>query len=305
VKAGDLIVGNTYNNASGTAIVNNLSANDIFSFSVKTTAGTVSSGNVTLSATTSWQDVVDQINQTAAVNTYIKAEFDSNTGQLKISSLSDAVQNVKTTVTAGATVATRTFDIGLGDPTGKLDQPATFVNAQLVEKSITFNSSTQALDQYANDFNTVRSQIDALVKDASYRGVNLLNGDNLTTFFNEDNTNKLVTSGKTFTADGLGLVKANFSSASSIDNFQSLTKAALTTVRSFGSSLSNNLSIIQTRQDFTKETVNTLKAGASELTDADLNEEGATLLALQTAQQLGVTALSLASQSQQSVLRLF
>ena len=84
-----------------------------------------------------------------------------------------------------------------------------------------------------------------------------------------------------------------------------LTRDALNEVRSFGASLANNLSIIQTRQTFTQETINTLKAGASALTDADLNEEGATLLALQTAQQLGVTSLSLASQSQQSVLRLF
>jgi flagellin-like hook-associated protein FlgL len=81
--------------------------------------------------------------------------------------------------------------------------------------------------------------------------------------------------------------------------------AALGEVRSFGSSLSNNLSIIQTRRDFTEQTINTLRAGASDLTDANLNEEGANLLALQTSQQLGVTSLSLASQSQQSVLRLF
>ncbi len=305
VKAGDLLVGATYNNASGTAILSTLQANDTINFSVKTSSGTVTSGAVTLAATTSFQDVIDQVNQTAAVNGYIKAEFDSTTGQLKITSLSDAVQNVKLTFTAAATAFNRTFNLGLGDPTGLLDVPATAGSAQLIEKSIAFNSSTQALDQYASDFNTVRTQINDLVQDAEYRGVNLLNGDNLTTFFNEDNTNKLVTYGKTFTADGLGLVKANFSSSSAVETFSGLTKAALNTVRSFGSSLANNLSIIQARQTFTQETINTLKAGAGQLTDADSNEEGANLLALQTRQQLGVTALSLAAQSQQSVLRLF
>lgn len=76
-------------------------------------------------------------------------------------------------------------------------------------------------------------------------------------------------------------------------------------VRGFGSTLANNLSIIQTRRDFTQNTINTLRAGADDLTVADQNEEGANLLALQTRQQLGVTSLSLAAQSQQSVLRLF
>jgi flagellin-like hook-associated protein FlgL len=76
-------------------------------------------------------------------------------------------------------------------------------------------------------------------------------------------------------------------------------------VRSFGSTLANNLSIIQARRDFTESTINTLQAGADDLTVADQNEEGANLLALQTRQTLGVTSLSLASQSQQAVLRLF
>ncbi|MGE3525676.1 MAG: flagellin, partial [Gemmatimonadales bacterium] len=45
--------------------------------------------------------------------------------------------------------------------------------------------------------------------------------------------------------------------------------------------------------------------GADKLTAADQNEEGANMLALQTRQQLGIVALSLTSQSQQSILRLF
>jgi flagellin-like hook-associated protein FlgL len=76
-------------------------------------------------------------------------------------------------------------------------------------------------------------------------------------------------------------------------------------VRNFGSTLANDLSIIQTRQDFTKETINNLQEGSDKLTLADKNEEGARLLALQTQQQLGVISLSMASQSAQSVLRLF
>jgi flagellin-like hook-associated protein FlgL len=219
--------------------------------------------------------------------------------------LSDTVENVGITL-AAAGAATQ-WNLGWGN-SGTLDPLSAFgtaIAAGTYEEILSLNSSTEALNQYSNDFNTVRGQINDLVKDAQYRGVNLLNGDNLTTFFNEDNSSQLITKGSVFTSDGLGLVVANFTSSDSIERMADVTKAAINEVRSFGSSLANNLSIIQTRQTFTQETINTLKAGASALTDADLNEEGATLLALQTAQQLGVTSLSLASQSQQSVLRLF
>jgi flagellin-like hook-associated protein FlgL len=69
--------------------------------------------------------------------------------------------------------------------------------------------------------------------------------------------------------------------------------------------LATSLSIIQTRESFTKSLVETLNEGSDKLVVADQNEEGAKLLALQTRQQLGITALSLASQAQQAVLRLF
>ena len=82
-------------------------------------------------------------------------------------------------------------------------------------------------------------------------------------------------------------------------------KVTLTTLRSQAQSLSSNLSTVQIRQDFTKAMINTLNNGADSLTLADSNEEGANLLALQTRQQLSTTALSLASQADQNVLRLF
>lgn len=69
-------------------------------------------------------------------------------------------------------------------------------------------------------------------------------------------------------------------------------------------SLSQNVNIVSLRQDFTNAMINTLETGADKLTLADLNEEGANLLALQTSQSLGIQSLSLASQSQQAVLQL-
>ena len=69
--------------------------------------------------------------------------------------------------------------------------------------------------------------------------------------------------------------------------------------------LSSSLSIINIRQDFSTNMINTLTEGADKLTLADMNEEGANMLMLQTRQSLGTTSLSLASQAAQAVLRLF
>ena len=80
---------------------------------------------------------------------------------------------------------------------------------------------------------------------------------------------------------------------------------SLVTLRSQSQALSSNLQTVQIRQDFTKAMINTLNTGADSLTLADSNEEGANLLALQTRQQLSTTALSLAAQADQNVLRLF
>ena len=81
--------------------------------------------------------------------------------------------------------------------------------------------------------------------------------------------------------------------------------SATATLKTETSRLSSGLSIINTRQDWVKGMVNTLTEGSDKLTLADMNEEGANMLMLQTRQTLGTTALSLSAQAAQSVLRLF
>ena len=81
--------------------------------------------------------------------------------------------------------------------------------------------------------------------------------------------------------------------------------SALSTLRTNAKTLASNNGVITTRLDFTTNIINTETTGASQLTAADPNEEGANMLALQTRQQLGVVALQLSSQAQQSILRLF
>ena len=81
--------------------------------------------------------------------------------------------------------------------------------------------------------------------------------------------------------------------------------SALTTLRTKSQTLGSNVALLQTRLEFTESYVNTLQGGADKLTLADLNEEGANLLALQTRQQLGISALSFAGQAEQGILALF
>jgi flagellin len=318
VEAGDAINSNAgYTNANGQTVLKDVSGLN-FAIDIDGTLTTV--GNVT----GTFQQFVDGINSNTTINPHIKAEFDTKTGQLRFTSLSDSVRTIQVIATtiapgAGPPVTAPVASLGLGgdvdlDPISagsftKINgtQAATTytVAGGVQDFVVKFNSSTAALDSYAKDFNKIREQIDALVEDASFKGINLLNGDDLVTFFNETNINSLKTDGEVFTAAGLGILEATFRTSTEIESTASQIRGALGSVRSFGASLSNSLAILQTRRDFTNETINTLRAGAGDLTNADQNEEGANLLALQTRQQLGVTALSLAAQSQQSVLRLF
>jgi flagellin len=168
----------------------------------------------------------------------------------------------------------------------------------------TVNSTRSSL---ASQYDAIRAQIDQLAADSGFNGVNLLNGDSLKVVFNEKNTSSLSISGVTFNSAGLGVSSStnSFQTNSDINGALSNLTASLSSLRSQASSFGSSLSVVQIRQDFTKATINTLQTGSDNLTLADTNEEGANLLALQTRQQLSTTALSLAAQASNSVLRLF
>jgi flagellin-like hook-associated protein FlgL len=154
-------------------------------------------------------------------------------------------------------------------------------------------------------YNAIRTQIDNLVKDTGYAGKNLLNGDSMTVQFNEKNTTSVTVTGTKRDSTGLSIAAATFDTVANIQASLTDITDALNFLRADGTYYGNNLAVIQARQDFTTSLIGTLKDGATSLTIADKNEEGANLLALQTSQQLGIQALALASQANQSVLRLF
>lgn len=192
--------------------------------------------------------------------------------------------------------------------------------------------STDATDtasrvKLAQQFNDLRTQIDYMTEDSSFNGINLIKSgaDTLTVKFSEVSDSRALTiTGVRSDASGLSLAEASSAAAASsaasnasttwinsssfntnIDSAISTIDSALTTVRSTAQTFGGNASLLQIRREFTENLTTTLQNGAAELVNADMNEESANMLALQTRQQLGTISLSIAQQSEQAVLRLF
>jgi flagellin-like hook-associated protein FlgL len=246
------------------------------------TGFTTTTSVATPGAVESVDQLITVINANPALTGKIKAS--NNSGQLQITNLSTAALTI-----AGVGLS------GMVDGTaGTATTGGNVVRANLVTQ-----------------FNQLKDQLDKTAQDASFNGINLLTGDVLKLFFNELGTSTLSmqsTNPNGVNSSTLGIPTATnteFQSNTQLDSRLRTLQTALSTVASQASAFGSNLSIVQNRQDFTNNMVNTLKTGADGLTLADTNLEGANMLALQTRQQLSITALSLASQANQSVLKLF
>jgi flagellin len=212
------------------------------------------------------------------------------------------------TTGTGSTVAITGFSASAsGGSTGIANASATG-SAATSGTTTTTTVANPKRDELRVQYNELLSQIDDLAKDAGFNGVNLIKGDTLSVLFNEDGSSKLDIGGVSFDSAGLGLTGLSagaFDDNADINSTLADLKSGIETLRAQASKFGSNLSVVETRQDFTKNMINVLQTGAANLTLADTNEEAANLLALQTRQQLSSTALSLASQADQQVLRLF
>ena len=180
-----------------------------------------------------------------------------------------------------------------------LDNPINYFTAQGLQNRA--SDLGNLLDSMSTGINTIQ---------AANNGINLLDSTasaNLTVTLNENGSSSVTINAVDFSSAGLaiGASTGSWATAGDITGAQTDLTGALSTLRSQSQAFGSNLSTVQIRQDFTKAMINTLQTGADSLTLADSNEEGANLLALQTRQQLSTTALSLASQASQAVLRLF
>jgi flagellin len=185
-------------------------------------------------------------------------------------------------------------------------------NAQSIAKQALASSDVATRTTLKAQYDAIRTQIDEMAGDASYNGVNLIDGDNLTVTFNEDATSTLDITGVTSDAAGLAITAAGdwenatiATGTTAIEADLALLTTAVTTLRTNAAKFGTNLSIVQNRQDFTEGMIDTLTAGSDLLIVADPNEEGANLLALNTRSQIAQTTLAMASQADSAVLRLF
>ncbi|TWB97071.1 flagellin-like hook-associated protein FlgL [Bradyrhizobium macuxiense] len=170
------------------------------------------------------------------------------------------------------------------------------------------SASQSARAALVQQYNNTISQITTTAQDSSFNGINLLSGDSLKLTFNETGKSTLSITGVKFDAAGLGLKSltagTDFLDNNSANGVIASLSSASSSLRSEASTLGSNLSIVQIRQDFSKNLINVLQTGSSNLTLADTNEEAANSQALSTRQSIAVSALALANQSQQSVLQL-
>jgi flagellin len=196
---------------------------------------------------------------------------------------------------------TKAADAGIKSIQALIDAAKAIASSAISTSSVTDRAA------YALQFDSLRTQIDALAKDSGYKGTNLLKSDNLIVDFNEDATSSLTVNGFAGDSTGLGVAASANAWLANADITTASTNldAATTTLRSKSKDLATNLNIITTRQTFTDSMINVLQTGANNLTLADMTQEGANMLMLQTRQSLGTSTLSMASQSAQSVLRLF
>jgi hypothetical protein len=234
---------------------------------------------------------LDQLNTALQANNQ-SATIDAN-GRLTISATNDYASSTLGSATAGGVIG------------GTITTTLTFSTASSpVQDAVAQSTRASLVAQY----NNILQQIDTTSQDASFNGVNLLNGDQLKLVFDETAKSSLNITGVTFNSKGLGLAGlvqgTDFIDNAATNKVLANLNSASSTLRSQASALGSNLSVVQVRQDFNKNLINVLQTGSSNLTLADTNEEAANSQALSTRQSIAVSALSLANTSQQSVLSL-
>ena len=244
-------------------------------------------GGTATSITFGASESLDQLNVALAANN-LSASLDS-ANKLVITTTNDAASSTIGVVAyPGAGTGTLTF--------GAVAAPVADAASQIIRANL------------VSQYNNVITQITTTAQDSSFNGINLLNGDDLKLTFNETGKSTLIIKGVTFNAAGLGLAPlvagTDFLDSASAKATMAKITSASDALRTQASTLGSNLSIVQIRQDFSKNLINVLQTGSANLTLADTNEEAANSQALATRQSIAVSALALANQAQASVLQL-
>jgi flagellin-like hook-associated protein FlgL len=261
------------------------------------TPATGAATTITISSTVA----AGNVNSSDAFNTALSAAGIGLTASL--------ASNGSVTFTSTANNASQALTLGTTAAANTVALSGTGTFALVGTGTPTADPASQAIrSNLVSQYNNIITQITTTAQDSSFNGINLLNGDNLNLTFNETGKSTLNVTGVTYNAAGLGLntlvVGTDFLDNNSANATIVKISAASSALRTEASSLGSNLSVVQIRQDFSKNLINVLQTGSSNLTLADTNEEAANSQALSTRQSIAVSALALANQSQQSVLQL-
>jgi len=296
-----------FSGGGGTLDVTAAAGDSITFAGTNTLGGGITSGGVT----------IDPNAQLAGFNSTLSVTVGSGTQQdIDLTAVTSRT-SLLSTINAGLTGATATIDAGNNVVITAANTTDSLTIAGAGGTSLGLASSAPTAGTTINNtaraaaeaqFNSLLTQIDQLAGDSSFNGNNLLQSDNLSAIFNAAGTSSLSITGVDFDSGGLGINAAAtdaFQNNTSINATLTELDTAISTLRTQASTFGSNLSVVETRQEFTNNLINVLETGAGNLTLADTNEEGANLLALQTRQQLSSVSLSLASQADQAVLRLF
>ncbi|WP_430912573.1 flagellin [Methylobacterium sp. sgz302541] len=272
----------------------------------------VNGTQVSASGFTSASSIVDVV---SALNAVSNAQGVGNAFSID-STGKKVVLNASADIEFADTASQTTLGFSAGTGTGPTYGTASA--AAGTSSEITVSGVTQRAS-LASQYNNLLIQITQLAGDASFNGVNLISGKNndLTINFNPKGNSNLTVASTDETASGLGLSaitekggtsstigQGSFLLNADIKSTAKTLESATDQLKADATTLGSNLSVVQNRQDFSKQIANILDTGSANLTNADLNEEAANSQALSTRQSLGISALSLANTAQQSILQL-
>ncbi len=184
---------------------------------------------------------------------------------------------------------------------------------QLKEKALAASDTsldTTSRTALNNDFTSIRDQITKTLSNATFNGINLVNGTNanITALANADGTGKITVAGQDMSLGGSVVTlaaTASFGTATSASNLLTTIDTSINNVSSSLASLGTSSKALDNHASFVGKLQDSITAGIGNLVDADMAKESAKLQALQTKQQLGIQALSIANQSTGTVLSLF
>lgn len=165
------------------------------------------------------------------------------------------------------------------------------------------NATREALSK---QFDALRAEIDQIAKDAGINGTNLLAGDQIKVPLNENGKSSTSIQGTTVSATELGVAASANKWLNDDDITATLNNliAAGTSLEATSASFASNQSVINARKEFNASLSDILKSSSATLTAADMDQEAANLVALQTRQQMATTALSIMQSSETTALRL-